>query len=253
MEELNGVPAAFQRRPAPYLKTPVWLWGILAGVAITFVGGFYLPGEEANAVLTEHLEEVSGQYESAVTAYEQTNEKLLVAEKIRAEQKGKLGAISEAESKKEKARADLQGQIESSLEKFVKTKVVAVEQKDDSISIALQSNYLVFPHKTFVHDPGKRLLCEIAKAIPNSTSQPTRVVAHANGDAPWSGILKKQLPTSFQLSGAIASEVALELGHCGVESSNLLAVGAGHFDGDAKLAKKSPVRIEILVSPADPS
>lgn len=253
MEELNGVPTAFQRRSAPSLRTPVWLWGILAGAAIAFVGGFYLPEQSANAVLTAHLERLSAEYQSAITAYEKKTAALTAAEKIRDEQKGKLGAISEAESKKEKAISELHGQIEGSLEKFVKNKVLTVERTDESVAISLQSHFLVYPHKTFVHAPGKRLLCEIAKSIPKQTAQPTQIVAHANGESPWSGILKKQLPSSFQLSGTIASEVTLELANCGIEGENLRAVGAGHFGGDATLAKKSPVRLEFLVYPKDSS
>src|SRR5690606_19838134 len=109
--------------------------------------------------------------------------------------------------------------------------------------------YLIYPHKTFVHAQGAALLCHVARAIPKGTVRPTEVVAHANGVKPSSRILEKQFVKSWQLSGMMAAEVAAELENCGMAGTDLRAVGAAHFEGNPRDAKKSAARFEVLIYP----
>lgn len=230
----------------------MWLLGILVAAGLTFVAGFYLPEKEAGAVLAEDLKRLANEYKQSVAAYEKTHAELAASEKVRAAQEGTLGEISELKSRTQKALDDLRGEIEGPLEKLIKSKAVSVEKKSDNITISLEALYLMYPHKTFVHEPGKRLLCEIAKALPENLKQPTDVIAHVHGEEPWSGILKKEFPSTFQLSGAVASEVTQQLALCGAPAEGLRAVGAAHFHGEPTLARKSVARLEIVVYPKTP-
>lgn len=231
------------------IQVPGWLWGIFAGAGLAFVGGFYVPLQDANATHIEQFKQLSNEYKQAIAGYEKTHAKLTAVEKVRDEQKVKLGKISDAKSSAEKALDDLLASVESTLESEIKNKLVSVRKSKNAVAISLEALYLIYPHKTFVHDRGKGLLCSITKAIPKGGEHPTQVFAHANGDTPWSGILKKQFTSSWQLSATVASEVAMELSTCGVAGSDLRAVGAAHFKGDPKLSRKSVARIEIFVYP----
>lgn len=231
------------------LRIPTWLLGILVASGLTFVGGFYYPEQDANAVLTRDLKHLGAEYERSLAAYQKSHVELTALEKIRDEQAGALGAISEQKQGAEKELAALYQAISNPLEKFVKAKALTVEKRESDVVVSLQSNYLVYPHKTFVHDRGKQLLCEIAKALPKTVDEPMQVVAHVNGDEPSSGPLKKEFPSSFQLSSSVAADVTLNLAACGVSADGLQAVGAGHAHGDPTLAKKSVARIDIVVSP----
>lgn len=252
LEEINRAPASLQGGTHPARRIPPWLLGILVAGGLTFVAGFYLPQQEASAVLAGDLKRLANEYEQSVAAYEKINAELAAAQKVRDEQAGQLGEISELKSRAQKSVSELKGDLEGALEKFVKAKALSVQKEDDNVTISLESLYLVYPHKTFVHDRGKQLLCEIAKALPKNLGRPTEIIAHVNGDEPWSGILKKEFPSTFQLSATIASDVTQQLALCGATADGLRAVGAGHFEGDPKLARKSVARIEIVVYPEAP-
>lgn len=252
LEQVRRTPGSLLGEAKPGLRIPTWLLGILVGGGLAFVAGYYFPEQQANEVLARDLKRLGGEYQQALAAYEKSHAALAAVEKVRDEQKGALGEISEQKQEAEKALSDLHQAIASPLEKFVNAEALAIEKRDDSVTISLESLYLVYPHKTFVHDRGKKLLCEIAKALPKSVGKPTQVVAHVNGDEPWSGILKKEFPSTFQLSASIAAEVTLDLAACGTPADALRAVGAGHVAGDEKLAKKSVARIEIVVYPKPP-
>jgi flagellar motor protein MotB len=249
LEEINRSPASLLGGTKSGLRIPTWLLGIFVASGLTFVLGYYFPEQEANAVLTRDLKSLGAEYEQSVAAYQKAHVELAAVEKVRDEQKGALGAISDEKQEAKKSLSALYQTVSSSLEKFVKAKALAVEKRERDVAISLESHYLVYPHKTFVHDRGKQLLCEIAKALPKTDDEPTHVVAHVNGDEPWSGILKKEFPSTFQLSASVAAEVALSLATCGAPADRLRAVGAGHAEGEPKLAKKSVARVEIIVSP----
>jgi hypothetical protein len=200
-------------------------------------------------VLAQDLKQLAGEYTQSVAAYEKANLQLAAAEKIKGEQMGALGAISDQKARAQKALDDLENGIEGSLEKFIKAKVLSVEQRDGAVAISLEALYLVYPHKAFVHDRGKQLLCAIEKGLPKKLNRPIEIVAYANGDEPWSGILKKEFPSTFQLTATIASDVTRELSVCGAPAEGLRAVGAGHVKGDPQLARKSVARLEIVIYP----
>ena len=252
LEEINRAHATLSGETKSALRIPVWFLGILLAGGVTFVAGFYIPGKEANAVLAQDMTRLAGEYKSSVAAYEKVQGELATAEKIRDEQKGALGEISDQKKRAENALGDLKSHLEGPLDKFVKAKALHIEKREGAAIISLEALYLVYPHKTFVHDRGKQLLCEIGKALPKDLDRPIDVVAHSHGGEPWSGILKKEFPSTFQLSASIASEVTRELSACGVSASDLRAVGAGHFKGDSKLARKSVARLEIVVYPNAP-
>lgn len=231
------------------LATPVWLVGILILLALTFLGGFYLPLENANRELGAQVDNLSGQYRQAISGYEKVHGDLATVRKENAERGVALGEISRAESSAKDALAALHEQIKNDLEPLTKTKLVSVDTDPDSVRITIDALYLVYPHKTFVHARGADMLCKVSKAIPKGTGRATEVVAHANGDKPASSILEKQFPSSWQLSAVMASEVASELTKCGIAGTDLRAVGAAHFDGEASRARKSAARFEIYVYP----
>lgn len=252
MEEFNRAPTSLLGGTQRALRIPVWLLGILVAGGLTFVAGFYFPEKDASAVLAGDLKRLASEYKQSVAAYEKTNLELAAAQQVREEQSDQLGKISDQKTRMQQSLDSLQGEVERSLEKFVKAKALSVKKGGDSVTISIESLYLVYPHKAFVHDRGKQLLCEVAKALPKNLGRPSDVIAHINGDEPWSGLLKKEFPSTFQLSGAIASDVTQKLAECGAAPEGLRAVGAGHFLGEANLARKSVARLEIVMYPKAP-
>lgn len=250
-----GRPAALQadrgKKLHPLSVRP-WLAGLLVIASVTFVAGYYAPLGGANDELREQVKELSLEYQRAVAGFEATNAKLAASERLSDERKNALGKINAAESTAVSALTNLYKEIDQALEPLSSGKLVSVDKGHDSAIVTIDARFLIYPHKTFVHPQGKDLLCKIARALPKSTGRPSQVVAIANGDKPSSKIVEKQFPTSWQLSAGLAAEIAAELSNCGIAGTELRAVGAGHFDGDAKLAKKSPARFEIHVYPDIP-
>lgn len=229
---------------------PGWLAGFLLIFAVTFIAGYYLPARAANQELTRQVQRLSNEYRFAIDGYEVQVERLTTVTKERDEMKEALGEISQAESSAAGALGKLHDEMSAALSKLSKAELLSVTKTEQSVSVDIEARYLIYPHKTFVHAQGKQLLCQIARALPKGTGQPTRVVAHAHGEKPSSSILEKQLPTSWQLSAVMASEVAAAIESCGVAGVDLRAVGAAHFEGEPERARKSAARFEIFVFPS---
>lgn len=231
------------------LRMPKWLLGICVIAAGTFAIGFYLPAQKANEVRASQLDHLSGEYESAVQAYEATSQELAKVRKERDRVTGELTEIQQAKSSANTSLDQVYSGFETELRARIDKKQVSLEKGTTNVKIILEGMYLIYPGKTEVHRPGAKMLCEIVKAIPKKVAHPTQIIARANGEKPWSKILENQFESSWQLSAGLAAEVAKEMEKCGVPGNELRAVGAAHFDGDPGSAKKSAARFEIFVFP----
>gem|GEM_PF-6255864 len=231
------------------IYSPGWLNGILAGGVLTFILGFYLPATDANEAHRERLTELSESHARLTSLHRTTADELSKVEKIGKEQKSKLSNIATAEASATQALTSLKQHITEKLAPQIKAKMISVEVGAEAVSINIEGMYLIYPHQVFVHARGERLLCQVAQAMKKGSHRPTEVVAHANGSKPASRTLDKQFPTSWQLSGVLAADVAEKLQKCGVAGTDLRAVGAAHHKGNDTLSKKSPARFELLVYP----
>jgi hypothetical protein len=231
------------------LRLPRWLAGVCVILVLTFVSGFYWPLKNANDERVHQVKRLSHEYYLATQAYEGKTRELAELRGERDALKGELGNIETAETSAERELSALLESFESALRPRIDRKQLSVEKGKTSIKVVLEGMYLMYPGKSVVHKHGAALLCEIAKAIPKSPAHPTQVIARANGTKPWSTVLENQFETSWQLSAGLASEVSSEIETCGVLGTELRAVGAAHFEGEPKEAKKSAARIEIFVYP----
>lgn len=228
---------------------PAWLSGLILAAVLTFVLAFYLPATQTNAKHSQQFTELADEYARAVQIHRATTEKLSQVEAVREEQKRELDEIARAKASSQKTTASLYTKLTTSLSKEIKAKVVSVEEGQKSVRVSIEGMFLIYPHQIFVHARGQRLLCKVAKAVAQNEARLTEVLAHANGSKPASAPLEKQFPTSWQLSGVLAADVAEKLQTCGMQGTELRSVGAAHHQGNAGLAKKSPARFDIVVYP----
>jgi flagellar motor protein MotB len=248
-EEVEAAPVDFSRKRRKFS-----LRRLLTGVGLlamaTFVFGYYLPVVSASEILTDQVKTLASEYRVATEAFEKTSEQLSSAQQKGNRLEQNLNKIDEAESSRKKALEQLHRSIEEALKLHADRRLLKVQKRSDHVAIVIEALYLIYPHKTFVHAQGAAFLCQVARAIPKDTDRPIEIVAHANGLKPSSNILEKQFLKSWQLSGMMAGEVASELENCGITGTNLRAVGAAHFEGNPREAKKSAARFEVLIYPA---
>ncbi len=233
----------------PRRRTPRWLKGIYVVLGLTFVLGFYVPLLSANQTLSKQFLSLSKEYAQATQAFEETSRELAKEATEKNEFKAELSDISQAASSESQAIDELYAELLRTLKLPIERKQFSVKKGKRSVSVVIDSLHLVYPHKTFVHAQGAELLCQMARSIPKHAAFPTQVVAHQNGIEPSSRLLAKQFVSSWQLSSMMASEVALAIEKCGVAGTQLRAVGAAHFEGNPRDAKKSVARFEIFIYP----
>ncbi len=246
MENSNTNTSVSQARR---ICTPAWLNGLLLASALTFVFAFYVPAIQADEKHTQQFTKLADEYARAVQIHRALTKELAQAKALSQEQKLELDEIASAKASSQGTLTNLYKKVTTALNAEIKAKIVSVKEGPASVKISVEGMFLIYPHQIFVHARGERLLCKVAKVIGENPERPTEVVAHANGSKPASRPLEKQFPTSWQLSGVLASDVAEKLQKCGLAGTELRSVGAAHHEGNASLAKKSPARFEITVYP----
>lgn len=238
------------RVSVPSRSVPPWLKGILVVLGVTFLLGFYLPLLLSHQKLTDQFKALSGEYQNATQAFEQASTALRSTEAEKKTAKGQLKEISLAKTSAERDLNDLYEEVRELLAVPLERKQFTLKRGPRSVIVVVDALHLIYPHKTFVHDPGAELLCNVARAIPKNAAFPTQIIAHQNGATPYSGLLAKQYASSWQLSAVLAAEVAAAMSNCGVAGADLRAVGAAHFEGNARDSRKSLARFEIHLYPA---
>lgn len=232
------------RRSFPLARVSV---AALLGACAVLAFGFYGPLSDAHAVLaTEHrtlYEAQSGTEQQLKT----TTQQLLDAKKERDELSAKMEAVEQEHSKREADVRTVAQAVEAKLASSIKAKVVVVEPTDDGVTLVIDDSRLFRPTEATVHRPGTKLLCAIGKALKDLDVDFT-VGAHVAASKVTDVKLRRDYPTTWELTSAKAASATRILVQCGLPSKASAAMGLGHTrpnpDADAKSSGELRLMLE---------
>lgn len=220
---------------------------VLIGSA-TFALGFYLPLSDAHALLAKEHRAMSEAANSTKAQLEKTTEQLLAAKEERDEAQAALKKVETERASGKAATEAVAKSVESKLASSIKAKVVVVEPAADRITLVIDESRVFKPNEVQPHKPGQTLLCAIAKGLKDVAAD-YHVAEHSRVNKVTDAILKRNYPTTWELTAARAGAAARTMVGCGLAEKATRAIGLGHAQPSPEADPKSTGELRIALYP----
>jgi chemotaxis protein MotB len=220
---------------------------------LTLVGllfGYYVPLRKAHTMLNEKYQSKAAELGGTADQLKKTTDQLLSVQTERDQLKGDADKAEEAKQG-EAGKADkLTSALEGSLSKLLKAKQVAVQTRGAASVITIDDKQLFGKRDKAPNPKGKKLLCEVAKAIsalPEKSD--VEVSGHTSSSKVADPVLKRDFPSVWELSAARAAAATSALEGCGLSSRALKAAGLGNSRPEDSSAKGSTGELRLSLVP----
>lgn len=214
----------------------------------TFALGYYMPLSDAHALLAKEHRALSEAAEGTKTQLEKTTEQLLAAKAERDEFEGAVKKVEAERASGKAAISQITSSVESKLASSIKAKIVVVEPAGDRVTLYIDESRVFRPNEVQPHRPGQTLLCAIAKGLKDVEAE-YFVGAHSQANKVTDVILKRNYPTTWELTAARAAGAARSLTQCGLPEKRTRAVGLGHSQPNPEADKKSTGELRVALYP----
>jgi chemotaxis protein MotB len=222
--------------------------GVVLIGSVTFALGYYLPLSDAHALLAKEHNALSEAASGTKAQLEKTTEQLLSAKSERDELQTALAKV-ETERASGKAALDaITKSVETKLASSIKAKVVVVEPAGDRVTLFIDDSRIFKPNEVQPHKPGQTLLCAIAKGL-KEVDVDFFVGEHSKVNKVTDVTLKRNYPTTWELTAARAGAAARTMVGCGLPEKATRAVGLGHASPNPDADPKSTGEIRIALYP----
>jgi chemotaxis protein MotB len=225
--------------------------GLVIVGSLTLAFGYYLPLSEAHALLAKEHRALSEAANGTKSQLEKTTEQLLSTKGERDELKAAMTKVEEERASGKAALDALTRGLESKLASSIKAKVVVVEPAKDRVTLVIDDSRLFRPNEVQPHRPGQTLLCATAKALKDVDTE-YFIGAHSQLDKVTDIALKRNYPTTWELTAARAAGAARAMTQCGLSEKATRAVGLGHAQPNPDADKKSTGELRITLYPRKP-
>ncbi len=235
-------------RPRKRFNVGRVLTGLVVIFAATFGIAYYMPLSKAHSALAQEHQSLTSEQQSVSQQLKETTAQLQATQKERDELKAKLGKIDDGEASEVKRAQDLHNEISGALEKRAGRKDLAIASSANTTVIVIDDAKLFRGHQAHVNPIGKAILCDVAKAVKGKDVS-LQIEGHTTDDEVSNPILRKDYPTTLELSAVRAAGATLALGQCGVDRKQMVAAGVGHHRPLPETKKGSSGQIKIVVTP----
>lgn len=222
--------------------------GLVLIGSVTFAFGYYLPLSDAHALLAKEHRALSEAAGGTKAQLEKTTEQLLAAKSERDELQS---AIEKVETERASGKAALDvvtKNVETKLASSIKAKVVVVEPAADRVTLFIDDSRVFKPGEVQPHKPGQTLLCAIAKGL-KDVEVDFYVGQHSQANKVTDVALKRNYPTTWELTAARAGAAARTMVGCGLPEKATRAVGLGHAQPNPDADAKSTGETRIALYP----
>lgn len=243
-----STPGAAPGKGRSVLMRVVSAVSVLAMVGLLF--GYYLPLRRAHTLLSEKYQTKAAELGGTADQLKKTTDQLVAVQAERDQLKGDADKLEEAKEGRKGKAEKVTAALQSALERLVKGKQVTVETRGLATVVTVDDKQLFGKRDTDPNPKGKKLLCEVAKAIkalPDKSD--VEVSGHTATSKVTDAVLKRDFPSVWQLSAMRAAGAASVLEGCGLSSDVLKASGLGNSRPDDSSPKGSTGELRLSVVP----
>ena len=221
--------------------------GLLIAACATLAFGFYGPLSSAHAVLASEHESLNQTQSDTEQQLKTTTDQLLETKKERDELAAAMKTVEQERSDRKAKVDDIGKAVESKLASSIKAKVVVVEPTDDGVTLVIDDSRLFRSTEATLHRPGTRLLCAVAKAL-KGLEVDFKVAAHSQASKVTDTRLRRDYPTTWELTAAKAASATRLLVQCGLPAKSTAALGLGHSRPNPDADKKSLGELRLVLT-----
>jgi flagellar motor protein MotB len=225
--------------------------GLVLIGSVTFAFGYYLPLSDAHTLLAKEHRALGEAASGTKAQLEKTTEQLLQA---KSERDDLQAAMKKVETERTSGKAALDAitkNVETKLASSIKAKVVVVEPAADRVTLLIDDSRVFKPTDVQPHKPGQTLLCAIAKGL-KDVDVDFYVAEHSQVNKVTDITLKRNYPTTWELTAARAGAAARTMVGCGLPEKATRAVGLGHAQPNPEADAKATGEIRIALYPRKP-
>lgn len=226
-------------------------FGLVLIASVTLALGYYMPLSEAHALLAKEHRALSEAANGTKAQLEKTTQQLIEAKEERDELQGAIKKVEAERASGKSALDQITKSVETKLASSIKAKVVVVEPAADRVTLFIDESRIFKPSEVQPHKPGQTLLCTVAKGL-KDVEVDFNVGAHSQVNKVTDLVLKRNYPTTWELTGARAGSAARTMVQCGLPEKATRAVGLGHADPNPEADKKSTGELRIALYPRKP-
>jgi len=219
--------------------------------SVTFALGYYLPLSDAHALLAKEHRALSEAASGTKAQLEKTTEQLLSAKGERDELEAAMKKVEADRASGKAALENITKSVEAKLASSIKAKVVVVEPASDRVTLFIDESRVFKPNEVQPRKPGQTLLCAIAKSLKDVEAD-FYVGQHSQVNKVTDVTLKRNYPTTWELTSARAGAAARTMVGCGLPEKATRAVGLGHARPNPEAEPKSTGEIRIALYPRKP-
>jgi flagellar motor protein MotB len=212
--------------------------------------GYYVPLRKAHTLLSDKYQSKAAELGGTADQLKKTTDQLLKVQAERDQLKGDAEKAEEAKSGEQGDAEKTTTALEQALSKLVKGKQVSVQTRGLATVVTIDDKQLFGKRDTAPNPKGKKLLCEIAKAIktlPEKTE--VEVSGHTATDKVADPVLKRDFPTAWELSAIHAAGTVSALEDCGLPRNTLKASGVANTRPEDSTPKGSTGELRLSLTP----
>jgi adenosyl cobinamide kinase/adenosyl cobinamide phosphate guanylyltransferase len=220
--------------------------GCLGLGLLTLLFGYYLPLRKQDQALVLQQQELRSVVESDRAQLERTTAELVSIKQENESLTEKQRKVDAARAAGDQKSSELVAAVKTALAPKVKQALLVVNETPEGVVVLIDNSRLYRDHQEVLYQQGQQLLCEVAKAL---HGQPlTWTVSNEAADSVVkNSVLRRLLPTTFQVTSARAAQAVLGLEACGVPGKDLLALGGAHYRPRKGISAKSTGETRILL------
>lgn len=226
-------------------------FGLVLIASVTLALGYYMPLSEAHALLAKEHRALSEAANGTKAQLEKTTQQLIEAKEERDELQGAIKKVEAERASGKSALDQITKSVETKLASSIKAKVVVVEPAADRVTLFIDESRIFKPSEVQPHKPGQTLLCTVAKGL-KDVEVDFNVGAHSQVNKVTDLVLKRNYPTTWELTAARAGSAARTMVQCGLPEKATRALGLGHADPNPEADKKSTGELRIALYPRKP-
>jgi chemotaxis protein MotB len=212
--------------------------------------GYYVPLRSAHTLLNDKYQSKASELGGTTDQLKKTMDELVAAQSERDQLKADAEKLAEAKEARGDGAAKVKGELDSTLARLVKAKLISIEAQGERTVITIDDKQVFGKRDTSPPPKSKKLLCEVGKAVKGLSSKNDVVVSgHTASNKVSDPVLRRDFPSVWQLSAVRAGAVASTLQGCGVSGSALRAVGFADTQPSDSSAKGSSGETRIAVQP----
>jgi chemotaxis protein MotB len=222
--------------------------GISVIALLGLLFGYYLPLRSAHTLLNEKYQAKSSELGGTTDQLEKTTAQLVAAQAERDQLKADAEKVVEAKEERGDGAEKIKGELDQSLSRLVKAKIVSVDVRGERTVVTIDDKQLFGKRDTSTPPKSKKLLCELGKALKGFAEGNDLVVSgHTASNKVTDPVLKRDLPSVWQLSAVRAAAVVSALQGCGVAGGSLRAVGLADTQPSDSTPKGSTGETRITI------